>query len=158
MDAAKGIKTRREKRFNIGGAKAAKKDAQSGYWSKPNGKGKTNVFKDGYELHVGREKSKSDWRSAQIENGKRTLEAMEKMSNSINCMSMTDKDYYADFKEYVMTEYDPESARADVIRISRDNKDEFVDFWRVVVRKNYPKGKKDGRIKQIFDFLNANNQ
>ena len=160
MDAANGIKSRREKRFNIGGAAAAKKDAKSGYWagSKTKPKTKENVFKDGYNLHIQREQSKSDWRSAQIANGKRTLEVMEKIGNSLNCMSMTDKDYYADFKDYVFNDYNPESARFEIIRMSKDNKDEFIDYWRVAVRKNYSKNKRDESIKRIFDFLKNNKQ
>ena len=163
MDAGKGILDRRAKRFNIGGVAAAKNEAKNGYWAKspkpkPKSNEKENVFKVGYDHHIKREKSKGDWRNFQIENGRKQLEVMQDIGVSINCMGMTDKDYYADFKEYVMTEYEPKENRVEIIKTSKDEKDAFIDLWRVVIRRRYPKVKKDESIKRMFDFLKSSNQ
>ena len=126
---------------------------------KPKSKEKENVFKDGCNHHIKREKNKSDSRAAQIENGKRQLVVMQDIGVSINCMSLTDKHYYADFKEYVLSEYEPKENRVEIINASKDGKFAFTEPWSVVVRKRHPKNGKDTSTTRAFDHLkNSANQ
>ena len=146
---AEDVKNRRIDRFHIGGADEAKKDAKSGYWSKNKNKkkpekGKKNIFDKGYKLHVQREKNKNNWRDDQIV-------VLRDISHSINYMAMTERQMFADCKEYVRSQYEPAEHRADVIKIVRDNQEEFVDLWSVVIRQRYNDEQKKESFQRLID-------
>ena len=135
------IHQRKIKRFNIGGANEAKESAKNGLWSKKNQSKSSNktedVFNVGYKHHIQRQKQKMDWRSQQIQNGKDQVGVMRNIGVSLYCMSMTDRDHCASWKDFVMNEYKPVSARDDILDLGEKNKDDCIDLWRAIARVSH---------------------
>ena len=162
----KEIPERRNKKLNIAGAVEPKESAKSGLWSKKNQRNRSrtsneseDVFAVGYKHHVQRQKEKMDWRSEQIQNGKDQVIVMRNIGVSIHCMSMTDRDYWASWKDFVMNEYKPVSARDDILELGEKNKDDCIDLWRVIARKPdlYDADRTNDRVNSLYKrWLNRN--
>lgn len=151
------IKARKANKFGIGGAAAAKQHAKDGIFTK-NKSGNKNtkeqdVFDAGYKHHVLREKNKTNYKDEQLAIGRAQVMSMNKIGNSINCMSMTDRDFWAAFKEFVMNEYQPISERDEILKMAPDHKDDCIDLWRVIERKPdiYTVQRKNQRVAVLYE-------